>query len=155
MEARKALRLKGYDYSLPGYYFITVCTYQRQALFETCAGAQPCVPSHESVNSPIRRWLYELERKYPGVEIDTYCVMPDHIHAIVVLTGAHTGAPLPEIVKWYKTQTTNAYIGMVRRGECLPFKRHLWQRGYYEHVIRNDLELMETREYILGNLMKA
>ena len=66
-------------------------------------------------------------------------------------TGAHTGAPLQEMLKWYKTQTTNAYIRMVKQGIFPPFRKHVWQRGYYEHVIRNNADLTETRQYILNN----
>ena len=65
--------------------------------------------------------------------------MPDHIHFILVIPGGHAGPPLQEMIKWYKTQTTNAYIR---------------QRGYYDHVIRNDADLAETRRYILNNPLK-
>ena len=54
-------------------------------------------------------------------------------------------------MKWYKTQTTNAYIRAVRRGELPPFQKRVWQRGYYDHIIRSDADLAETRRYILHN----
>ena len=129
METRKNIRLRDYDYSQPGYYYITICTCDRQPLFDSWVGAHLCVRPDRTPDDPIGSWLFELERKFPGTEIDTYCVMPDHIHVILVLTGAHAGAPLPEIIKWYKTQTTNAYI-------------------------RHDEELMEVRDYILQNPLK-
>ena len=154
METRKNIRLRDYDYSQPGYHYITICTCDRQPLFDSWVGAHLCVRPERTPDDPIGSWLFELERKFPGTEIDTYCVMPDHIHVILVLTGAHAGAPLPEIIKWYKTQTNNAYIRMVRCGECPPFHNHVWQRGYYEHVIRHDEELMEVRDYILQNPLK-
>ena len=125
METRKNIRLRDYDYSQPGYYYITICTCDRQPLFDSWVGAHLCVRPDRTPDDPIGSWLFELERKFPGTEIDTYCVMPDHIHVILVLTGAHAGAPLPEIIKWYKTHTTNAYI-------------------------RHDEELMEVRDYIFG-----
>ena len=65
------------------------------------------------------------------------------------------GAPLPEIIKWFKSQTTNAYIRWVKEGLLLPFDKHIWQRNYYEHVIRNDQDLDETRAYIQYNPLKA
>ena len=86
--------------------------------------------------------------------MDSACVMPDHVHMIIEITGAHIGAPLPEIIKWYKTQTTNEYIRKVRAGELLPYEKHVWQRGYYEHVIRNEAELNEIRQYIENNPQK-
>lgn len=103
------------------------------------------------LGNPILFWLYELEKKYSGIQIDSYCIMPDHIHFILVITGAHTGAPLPELIKWYKTQTTNAYIRLVKKGLLSTFQKHIWQRGYYEHIIRNDIDLAETRQYIQIN----
>ena len=147
---RKTLRLPEYDYGQNGYYFVTICTYERQALFHSLVGAHLCVrPSGEEPF--LIRWLYELEHKYPGAAVDCWAVMPDHLHIILAITGAHTGAPLQEMLKWYKTQTTNAYIRMVKQGIFPPFRKHVWQRGYYEHVIRNNADLTETRQYILNN----
>ena len=60
-------------------------------------------------------------------------------------------AVLPEIVKWFKTQFTNEYIRKVKAGEFPRFDKHLWQRGYYEHVIRSEAELYEIRQYIQQN----
>lgn len=150
---RKQLRLKEYDYSQPGSYFVTVCTHERQCLFSSYVGAHLCVRPHEESNF-IVRWMLELEKKYPGITMDSVCVMPDHVHMIIEITGAHIGAPLPEIIKWYKTQTTNEYIRKVRAGELLPYEKHVWQRGYYEYVIRNEAELNEIRQYIENNPQK-
>ncbi len=141
---RKNIHLAGYDYSQPGYYFVTICTHNRQHLFTSSVGAHLCVRPPATVPFPIS-WLYALKEKYPGVEIDCWAVMPDHIHFILVITGAHTGAPLPEMMKWYKTQTTNAYIRQAHQGLLPPYEQHVWQRGYYDHIIRNDADLAETR----------
>ena len=113
---RKCLRLEAYDYSQPGYYFITICTHARQRLFDDFVGADLCVrPSPENI--PLH-WLWELQGKFTGIKIDIYAVLPDHIHLILVIPGGHAGPPLPEMMKWYKTQTTNAYIRAVRRGDA-------------------------------------
>jgi len=65
--------------------------------------------------------------------------------------GAHAGAPLPRIVQWFKTMTTNEYIRKVRENGWIPFPGRLWQRNYYEHVIRNEKALNGIREYIGAN----
>ena len=149
---RKRLRLPKYDYSQPGYYFITICTHARQRLFDDFVGADLCVrPSPENI--PLH-WLWELQGKFTGIKIDIYAVLPDHIHLILVIPGGHTGPPLQEMMKWYKTQTTNAYIRHVRDGSLPPFQKHLWQRGYYDHVIRNDADLAAIRQYIRSNPLK-
>ena len=150
---KSSLRLRDYDYSQPGYYFVTVCTYRRQVLFADYVGAHLCVRPVLEDNF-ILSWLYELEHKYPHIEIDSSCVMPDHIHAILRVLGGHTGPPLPEIVKWYKTQTTNTYIQKIRAGELPPFEKHVWQRGYYDHIIRSEQDLNEIRRYIQENPIK-
>ena len=65
--------------------------------------------------------------------------------------GAHIGAPLPTIVQWFKTMTTNEYIRMVKHAGWTPFQGRLWQRNYYEHIIRNERALERIRDYILTN----
>ncbi len=151
---RKAIRLREYDYRTPGFYFVTVCTHEKQRLLEPFVGADLCVRPPERQNF-VGWWLLELQRKYEAVRIDTACIMPDHIHALIELTGGHIGPPLQEIVQWYKTQTTNEYIRRVKRGEVPPFHHKVWQRGLYEHIIRNDTELNETRQYIQNNPLAA
>ena len=155
---RKQIRLKDFDYSQGGAYFITICTHEHAHLFgeiigDEHVGAHLCVRPHEP-DGMVETWLYELERRFEGVVLDCYVIMPNHIHFVIRKekdSGAHTGAPLPEIVKWFKTQTTNAYIRAVKAGLYAPFDGHLWQRNYYEHVIRHEQELQEIRSYILNN----
>ncbi|NLH99622.1 MAG: hypothetical protein GX446_09050 [Chthonomonadales bacterium] len=67
------------------------------------------------------------------------------------LSGAHAGAPLPEIVQWFKTMTTNEYMRRVKNDGWPPFRGRLWQRNYYEHIIRDDGSLDRIRQYILDN----
>ena len=103
----------------------------------------------------IEAWLLELENKFSDVRLGPYVIMPDHIHFILGKTvsraGDHAGSPLPEIVGWFKTMTTNDYIRHVKCGEYAPFDGRLWQRNYYEHVIRNEEDYLQTAAYIGGN----
>lgn len=102
----------------------------------------------------IRNKLFSLEEKFEGVKIDYNCIMPNHIHFVLIKEGTHAGAPLHEIIKWYKTQTTNSYIQLVKQNLLPPFNRHVWQRNYYEHVIRGERDLKEIRSYIENNPAK-
>ena len=151
---RKKLRLEHYDYSQTGGYFVTICTYERfRAFGEICGsavGAALCGRPNEP-HKVIEKWLCEIENKYPGIKIDCYIVMPDHVHFIVIKTGGHAGPPLQQIMDWFKTQTTNEYIKGIKTGLYEPFKKHLWQRGYYEHIIHNQQDLDEIRKYIKYN----
>ncbi len=157
---RKQIRLKEYDYSQNNAYFITICTQNRRNLFGEVV--YDAVGAHLRVrpNNPdklIEKWLFELENKFPGVTVDCYVIMPNHIHFILFCSaraGVCAGAPLPEIIQWFKAQTTNEYIRGVKTGLYPPFEKHVWQRNYYEHVIRNEEDLFETRKYIDENLLK-
>ena len=116
----------------------------------------------------IETWWMELPQKFSTIDTDVSVVMPNHFHGIVAIVGAalcgrpesdqrpqghpHRGAPtLGNIIDWFKTMTTNEYIRGVKRNQWQPFPGKLWQRNYYEHVIRNKNELNSIREYILNN----
>lgn len=152
---RKRIRALNYDYSQKGAYFITICTHNRQPLFgkivwDNSAGAT----LRGRLNNPdrmIEKWLFEIENKFPNTGIDEYVVMPDHIHAILVFTGDHAGSPLQDIVDWFKTMTTNEYIRGVKEGLYEPYLKSFWQRSFFDHIIRNQEDLLETRKYIANN----
>jgi len=82
--------------------------------------------------------------------------MPNHIHGIIVIVGPeelgeHTGSPLPVIVQWFKTMTTNEYIRGVKNLGWRRFPNRLWQRNYWEHIVRDETDLSRIRKYILEN----
>ena len=139
---RKKIRLENYDYSAQGAYFITVCLQNRETLFE-----------NDDAKQMVEKWILEIKNKYKNTTIDYYVVMKDHIHMIIFIEKENK-TTLFEIIKWFKTMTTNEYIRGVRQGIYKPFENKLWQRSYYEHIIRNDEDLTEKREYILNNPLK-
>jgi len=153
---RKKLRLKDFDYSQKGYYFVTICTYNKQNLFEkTVVGNDLCVvPSNVPQNQIIEKWLNELQNKYEII-IDKYVIMKNHIHLILIINSErHTGRSLPDMMQWFKTMTTNEYIKMVKNNTIKPFYKKLWQKSYYEHVIRDEEDYKIKAEYILKNPIK-
>ena len=150
---RKPLRLKKYDYNQCNGYFVTICTHNRLPLFgriqELTVGATLCGrPNRPDLIA--EKWLLEAEKKYTCAHVDYYCVMPDHVHFILFL-DSDAAYTLSQIIGWYKSMTTNEYIRGVKSGLYPPFEKQLWQRSYYDHVIRNDIDLRETREYIENN----
>lgn len=181
---RRSIRLKDYDYTKPGAYFVTLCTHERVCLFGTVAGGE--MRLNEYGRKAADWWLWLAER-YPYVRLDEWVVMPNHLHGIVVitddhadggrggsrtaptgprdihtvthdvLTGPRAGAgdlrigsvkrkPLGRLIGAFKTVSTK-HVNDIR---STPGAK-LWQRNYYEHVIRDDPSLHRIREYIANN----
>lgn len=154
---RKQIRLKDYDYSQKNAYFLTICTYHQLHLFGKITNdTVSSVPrgNRNDAGNMIEKWLFELENKFNQVQIDFYVIMPNHIHFIIINTGNAGGNTLPGIIDWFKTMTTNEYIKGVKNHLFTPFNKHLWQRSYYEHVIRNEQDLNGIRQYIEENPLK-
>jgi len=103
-------------------------------------GADLCVcPGNTDKHANVGK--YGNADKHVGADL---CVCPDEL-------GEHAGSPLHRVVQWFKTMTTNGYIRGVKQNGWLPFSGKLWQRNYYEHIIRNDDEMNRIREYIEMN----
>jgi len=144
----KSTRLTHYDYSSIGSYFITICTYKR----ECCLGEiiESKLQSNEFTKICETCWL-QLPNHYDNCELDSFVVMPNHVHFIVriVETGfkpVSTRYSISEIVRGFKTYTAKK-INIIRNKQGIPF----WQSRYYDHVIRNEEELYKVREYICSN----
>lgn len=161
---RRSIRLKEYDYARPGAYFVTICTRDKKCLFGKIAGEKMIL---NDAGITIEKWLHELPSKFNGITLGEYIIMPNHVHCVIENTGSvgadlcvcphnthageHAGSPLHKIVQWFKTMTTNEYIRNVKTNEWQSFNDKLWQRNYYEHVIRSENELSRIREYIANN----
>src|SRR5690348_1307634 len=135
---RRQSRLRDYDYATPSAYFLTVCTDSRVCLFM----------DPRSVKA-VRLVWERLEVHYEQVRTDAFVVMPNHIHGIVFLTtaGENRRSPsLPDIVRAFKSFSARE-VNAIRGMQGSP----VWQRGYFEHIIRNEQSLNRIRQYILAN----
>ena len=148
-DRRKKLRLKQYDYSSSGAYFVTICTYQRAALFGPVGR-----PSEAAER--IVEVFKEVLSKYSCMNCSKYVVMPDHFHALLVIdkTGDAPEKTLSEFMGAFKSKSTVAYIHLVKAGKAPPFAGKLWQRSYYDHVIRNEQDFLEVWKYIEENPLR-
>ena len=99
------------------------------------------------IGKEIRKTIEFLNNKYRQIEFDEYIIMPNHVHMIIYITGKGGTLPLQKIVKELKTYTTKKYSEVIK-------KNKLWQRNYYEHIIRNEKEYLEIKEYIINNPLK-
>ena len=161
---RKSIRLPGYDYSQAGYYFVTICCDQRQCMFgDIVDGAMQLNPFGEIVSE-----TYQLLSRYSHVNLDEWIVMPNHFHGIIVLAdkpcrGVSRNAPtvnsdiqpincepkrkpLGRLIGVFKTVSTKN-INII----CGTPGAKVWQRNYYEHIIRNETSLNKIRQYIVNN----
>ena len=152
---RKTPRLPEYDYSQAGAYSVTVCVQNRECLLGSILKGELQL---NPAGLMVEKWWQKLASNFPTVKIDFYVVMPNHFHGIVFISeapgtseGGHTGPPLQKIIQWFKTMSTNEYIHGVKEHGWQPFQGQLWQRSFYDHVIRNDESLNRIREYIKYN----
>lgn len=180
---RRSIRLRGYDYSRAGCYFITICTQNRRHYFGEIVdgvlrgrppynggageragagatgwaggwageGATTWGRPYRAPHAMVETWLLKLADKFADVAVGPYVVMPNHIHAIIRKTGDGAGVPVGDVVGWFKTMTTNEYIRGVGQGMYEPFDKRLWQRNYYEHIIRNERSYRNIAQYIAAN----
>jgi putative transposase len=202
---RRSIRLKGYDYSQQGLYFVTICIKNRACLFGE-------IINHEMILNAagvmVDKWYNELGNKFSDIKCHEHIVMPNHFHCIIENTGGmganrrvcsddvfspddssshdtemgghigpplrhpdntinhsisdepilgepilgeHIGSPLHRVLQWFKTMSTNEYIRNVKNNHWQPFDGKLWQRNYYEHIIRDEKSYLAISQYIINN----
>jgi REP element-mobilizing transposase RayT len=174
---RRSIRLRGYDYRQAGSYFVTICTHQRELLFE-----------HPVLRRVAETLWQRIPRHFPYVRLDEWVVMPNHIHGIVVIledqrrgeaspgTGSHTeqlpagetgladqvaygdASPLPRRPSGVPSGSLGAIIGNFKSVTARRINRlrhtpgaPVWQRNYYEHIVRDERALNAIRQYIADN----
>lgn len=156
---RRSIRLSGYDYTQSGAYFVTICVDKRVCVFGALADGSLELNDAGRI---ARNTLSELPSRFSQISLDSFIVMPNHIHGIIFVgaqfiapsdslphsreeAGAMNHAPtLGEIIRAYKAVSARA----IRCGGYVDFK---WQRNYYEHIIRDEDSLNRIRQYILDN----
>jgi putative transposase len=169
---RRSIRLKGYDYSQAGAYFITICTHSMKCVFGDVINGEMIL--NEMGQNANDEWM-KLPKRFPRIELDVFQIMPNHMHGILVwgtkggtgkpcpydpvgasLADAHSladapdaNAPIGNIIGAYKSLVFNDCLELYKsRNE---FMGKLWQRNFYEHIIRNDYSYQRISNYIINN----
>ena len=150
---RKSHRLTGWDYAQNGYYHITICTKDRRRLLSEirqCGIDAQVIPTR--IGQIVLEHWNRLPDIYPGVHTDYFCLMPNHIHGILILeqTPDLPARSLPQVVRGFKSVVTREYNKLVPP----QWHNQLWQSSYYDEIIRNDEMLFDIRKYISGNPSK-
>ena len=163
---RKPNRIEEYDYSQSGAYFVTICTQDRKRILSAIVGDGFPVPKFSG--EIAEQFIQKIPEKYPNITVDKYVIMPDHIHLLFRFDSVGDGFPVPcgdgivtkcgrrnasptvgAVVGWYKYQVTK----QVNLLSDTPGQK-LFQRSYYDHVIRNQQDYNEIWEYIENNPRK-
>ena len=166
---RQSIRLKNYDYAQSGLYFVTICTQNRECLFGDIIDGKMVL---NNVGNMIEKWWNIIPERFNMTKLDTFQIMPNHLHGIIVIESNNVGAgfipalpahgkrattrvaptiTLGDIIGAFKSLTTHEYVVGVKNNGWKPFDKRLWQRNYYEHVIRNEFDLNKIRKYIVNN----
>jgi REP element-mobilizing transposase RayT len=156
---RRSIRLKGYDYTQPGAYFITIVTQNRACLFGKVVDGEMRLNEFGKI---VEFTWYDLVNHGVGIELDAFVVMPNHVHGIVIIADDPVGAGsepaptlgrkrhgLPEIVRQFKTFSARRINEHRKTPGAV-----VWQRNYYEHIIRSDESLNRIRQYIVENPLR-
>ena len=147
---RKQNRLKEYDYSTPNAYFITVCTNNRKNLFWKDVGAIIDCPDNTPLTDlgmTVKQAIHDIPKHYPAITVDHSVVMPNHIHLLLQINTDTDGRPMaaPTI-----STVMNQTKGVVSK--IAGFS--VWQKGFYDHVIRSEQDYLDIWNYIEGNPSK-
>lgn len=147
---RKPNRLPKYDYSTTNAYFITICTQNRKNIFWHPVGAATRRPSDfplSTLGKIVETAILEIPNRYSMITVDQYTIMPNHIHLLLQIhtddSGRRVAAPTISTV-------INQLKGAASRQAGFP----IWQKGFYDHVIRSDSDYLEVWNYIYGNPLK-
>lgn len=167
---RRSIRLPGYDYTRADAYFVTICVYQRQCLFGDVADGEVVLNEYGLV---VQQTWHDLPNHFQHIVLDQFIIMPNHLHGVIVFggdtsartsvrtsaVGAQHAAPLqcvqnPHVISGSLGAVVRSFKSAVTKRinthRCTP-GHPVWQRNYYEHVIRDDRDLVNTRQYITTN----
>lgn len=140
-------RLPCYDYSAPGAYFLTICTQNRRNLFWRNENAL-CTTARDVVLTPcgilVEQSIQSIPVHYPAITVDHYVIMPNHVHLLLQIHSNAGGRPMVAPTIMTVVKQMKGYISK-------KYGSRIWQKGFYDHVIRDDEDYREIWRYIEGN----
>lgn len=156
---RKPTRLKDYDYSKNGYYFITICTHNRKNILSNInVGEVSPLPQLTPQGTIVNEYILSINEKYPSVKIDKYIIMPNHIHIIICIDNNGRGNPngrenpsptVSNVIGWLKYNATKQISETSDTKDNIVF-----QRSFHDHIIRDENDYIRICEYIENNPLK-
>lgn len=137
LPVRKRIRLQGYDYSEGNMYFITICVKDRLEMLGEIIEDNIKLTKEGNI---VKQNINKIEQIYKNTIIDEYVIMPNHIH-ILLLINYKSSVTISKIIKHFKTNITRE------------IEYSIWQKSFYEHIIRNEKEYLKIKEYIKNNVI--
>ena len=151
---RKVTRLKEWDYSTPGAYFLTICTAEKRCILSRIPivgeGLAPPAVELSEIGKIVEEQILDLPRRFPSVSLDKYVIMPNHVHLLISLTGGEASggaSPSPTAVDVVRAMKSISARQCRARFGIYP----LWQRSFHDHVIRGEKDYLEIWQYIDNN----
>ena len=163
---RKQIRVKDYDYSAPGAYFITICTTDREKILWSCCRGELCSIKNENrlesvgadiirpqdtplsyAGAIVEKSVLQIPEHYGNISVDKYCIMPDHVHIILSIRTDEDG-------RMISAPTVSMVVGSMKRWVSKQLGRSIWQKSFYEHTIRNQQDYDEIWKYMENNPLK-
>ena len=147
---RKEIRIREYDYSAPGAYFVTICTANRENVLWETVGADSIRPQDitlSAIGKVVEQGVLQIPEHYENVWVDKFCIMSDHVHLILRIESDENG-------RMISAPTVSTVVGSMKRWVSKQIGRSIWQKSFYEHGIRNQQDYDEIWEYIEHNPMK-
>ena len=144
---RKQNRLQSFDYGTPGAYFITICTENRRNLFWKDVGAimdRPEKVPLTPLGRIVQQSILDIPGHYPAVSVDCFVIMPNHIHLLLQIHADSNGRSMI-------APTVSTVVRLMKGAVSRQAGVSVWQKGFYDHVIRNEKDYQEIWNYIAGN----
>lgn len=162
---RHSIRVPGYNYASAGGYFVTIVSQGRACLFGEIRDGEMIL---NDAGRMVQKIWETIPERFVGIELGAYIIMPNHFHPILIInepvgatlvvaqnragtSPAPTKSTLGDVIGAFKSITTHKYIQGVKESGWPPFDKKLWQRNYYEHIIRNDDDYQRIQRYIESN----
>jgi len=157
---RKSIRLQGWDYSNPGMYFVTIVLQERKPKFGEILNKTVIL---NEIGKLIEKWWISIPNRYNNASLDSYIIMPDHLHGIISINESvraihESPQPIEEDIHSRRQMTLSKIMGYFKMNTTKQINlrqqtpgNQIWQRGYYDRIIRNEDELHNIQNYIKQN----
>lgn len=159
MKQRKSPRLKGYDYTQSGVYFVTICTHERQLLFGHIHQEEALMVLSAMGEIAQHHWI-TIPDHFPTVELDAFVVMPNHVHGLLVFSGHSDAVSLPDKTEAFGKPVAASLSTMIRSYKSIVTRKIremtdteivVWQGRFHDHIVRNEKSLNYIRQYVMTN----